>query len=332
MEPAAFFEPRGFVNHEVDLKLDRDSEDAGARAERIFFREAGAAFPLKNSDKSAKAEPVAVRSDMTVAEAVEAIVRSCIRHLRANDLLVVERREAAALHQVRVSMRRLRAALSLFRPALKDQQLDNLRAELRWFTGELGEARNLDVFLTRKGLPKPMRAVLKSEREVAYDHVVEALQSNRLRLLLIDLIAWTELGQWKQGPKACRPLPDFVGRRLYKWWQRIVHHGDVTSMQAHERHELRIEIKKLRYSLDFVLPLHTSAGRKQRQFYKAVERIQESLGKLNDMATASELWLKFGQPMRARSDDSKCEEGCLEIAQASLDRLRRVGPYWTRLA
>ena len=322
------------MNHEVDLKPGPEPADERPAIDRALFRDAEAAFGLGGEPgKVTKAEPVPLRPDMIVAEALEAVVESCIAHFRANELIVARRRQTAALHQVRVSMRRLRAALSLFRPALSDPQFDNLRGELRWFTGQLGEARNLDVFLLRKGLPKPLRAAIKAEREEAYDRVLEALRSKRLRLLLIDLVAWVELGRWRQNPKACRPLPDFVARRLYKWWQRLARHGDLQSMHADERHELRIEIKKLRYALDFVQPLHSGAGRKPKQFYKSVERLQESLGKLNDLVTARALWRKFGhRPPRSKSEEHAVEEKCLGSAQASLDRLRKIGPYWTRLA
>ena len=322
------------MNHEVDLKPGRELADERPAIDRALFRDAETAFGLSEAPgKVSRAEPVPVRPDMIVAEAVEAVVESCIAHFRANELIVARRRQTAALHQVRVSMRRLRAALSLFRPALSDRQFDNLRGELRWFTGQLGEARNLDVFLLHKGLPKPLRGAIKAEREEAYDRVLEAFRSKRLRLLLIDLVAWVELGRWRQNPKAGRPLPDFVARRLYKWWQKLARHGDLKSMHADERHELRIEIKKLRYALDFVQPLHTSAGRKQKQFYKSVERLQESLGKLNDLVTARALWRKFGHKLpRSKSEEHEVEEKCLGAAQASLDRLRKIGPYWTRLA
>ena len=322
------------MNHEVDLKSKCHSPAEDPSIERTLLRDAEAAFaPTGEPGKVTKAEPIEVRPDMTVAEAVEAIVQSCIHHFRSNAVIVARRREVAALHQMRVSMRRLRAALSLFRPALADPQFENLRDELRWFTGQLGEARNLDVFLMQKGIPKPLRSLLKTERGNAYDHVIETLQSKRLRLLLIDLIAWVELGRWRRNPKACRPLSDFVARRLYKWWQKIARHGDLEAIHANERHELRIEIKKLRYALDFLQPLHMNAGRKQKQFYKSVEGLQESLGKLNDVVTARALWRKYGHKLpRSKSQEQEIEEKYLRSAQASLDRIRKTGPYWTRLA
>jgi CHAD domain-containing protein len=321
------------VSHEVDPKPGHNPRDDRSGFGPALFRDAEAAFGLNEEPgEVTKAEPVPIRPDMTVADAVEAVVESCIAHFRTNELVVASSRESAALHQVRVSVRRLRAALSLFRPALADNQFDTLRHELRWFARQLGEARNLDVFLLRKDLPKPLRAAVKMEREIAYDRLIEALRSKRLRLLLIDLVAWVELGRWRQNRKASRPLGEFVARRLYKWWQRLVRLGDIEPLHADQRHELRIETKKLRYALDFVQPLHSGAERKQKQFTKSLERLQDSLGKLNDAVTARELWRRFGQGLpRPKSDEHEVEGKRLRSAQASLDRLRKIGPYWTRL-
>lgn len=323
------------MTDEVDLKLEREPADGGPDGEKLFFRDAETAVATGGDGpaKATKAEPVPIAPSMSVADAFATIALACIRHFRSNELLVVRQRDADALHQVRVSMRRLRAALSLFRPALADTQLDNLRHELRWFTGQLGGARNLDVFLKQRGLPRPLRKSIKAERERAYDDVVQALESKRLRLLLIDLVAWIELGRWRQNHKAMRPLQDFVARRLYKWWQKIARHGDLDPMHSHERHDLRIEIKKLRYSIEFVQPLHVRAGRKQKQFYKAVEKIQESLGRLNDLATAQAISRTFGHKNALpKSEIRKVETRCLHAAQASLDRIKEIGPYWTKLA
>jgi CHAD domain-containing protein len=82
-----------------------------------------------------------------------------------------------------------------------------------------------------------------------------------------------------------------------------------------------------------VQPLHSGAGRKQKQFYKSVEGLQESLGKLNDAVTAAALWRTFGhKPPCSKSEEQEVEEKWLRSAQASLDRIRKIGPYWTRLA
>src|SRR5205085_9076229 len=124
------------------------------------------------------------------------IVTACIRHFRRNEPLVIEKRSMNALHQARVAMRRLRSTLTLFRTVVADDEFMALRDELRWFTGKLGDARNLDVYLQRD-LPKDEKRTLKAKRERVYDQVIETMESGRFRRLMLDLIAWAYLGEWR---------------------------------------------------------------------------------------------------------------------------------------
>jgi CHAD domain-containing protein len=70
--------------------------------------------------------------------------------------------------------------------------------ELRWFTAQLGDARNLDVYLERQ-LPDEERGSLTGMREQTYDRVIEAMNSQRQRDLMLDLVGWIALGDWQVG-------------------------------------------------------------------------------------------------------------------------------------
>src|SRR4030095_3700626 len=138
--------------------------------------ERGFALASGKFGKVVKAEPVPLRADMNVAEGFATIVSACLRHFRLNESLVIEQREVEALHQTRVAMRRLRSAFTLFRPAISDEEFEDIRDELRWFTRELGAARNLDVYLERD-IPDGDRQRLELKREQAYDGVITAMDS-----------------------------------------------------------------------------------------------------------------------------------------------------------
>jgi len=309
-------------------------------AERVPLRigvlskaERGFALADDALGKVTKAGEVAVQPDMAVAEGFTLIAHSCIRHFRLNEPIVLRRRDADALHQVRVAMRRLRSALSIFRPALEDRQFEPLRNELRWFTSQLGGARNIDVYLERKKLSRDVRKALKRERDLAYDRVVDAVESKRLRMLMIDLVAWVALGHWRHNEKAKRPLPVYAARRIGRLWQKVASHGELEPMHEEERHELRIEVKKLRYSLEFVQPLLVRTGRRRKQFSNAVEALQEALGVLNDLATARAIATLVGDTRELeRLASTETHEECLREAQTCLDRLRKIGPYWSKSA
>ena len=273
-----------------------------------------------------KAEAVRVTADMTVARAFETIVHACLKHYRLNEPLVLYETKSAALHQSRVAMRRLRSALTLFRPAVEDVEFQHLRNELRWFTAQLGDARNLDVYLERD-LPKDERHQLIVKRERLYEHVADAMNSHKFRRSVIDLVGWCAIGAWRTGKVAQRPVESFANRRLDRLWRSIVEAGrDVTAMDEVSRHGLRIQIKKLRYAIEFLEGIYPHTRSATKRFGSALADLQESLGKLNDMVTAKTLgehqaknsWL-IGSPAERRH---------LVAAEEALRGLLGTGPFW----
>lgn len=273
-----------------------------------------------------KAETVKVNPEMTVAAAFETIVHACLKHYRLNEPVVLHESKPGALHQARVALRRLRSALVLFRPAIEDVEFQHLRHELRWFTAQLGDARNLDVYLERD-LPSDERERLVRQRERAYEQVADAMNSHKFRRLLIDIIGWCAIGAWRSGKVAQRPIEGFANGRLDRLWRTITAAGrDLAGMDERERHELRIHIKKLRYASEFLEGVYTQARANEKRFSSALEQLQEALGKLNDMTTARTLgalpheadWL-IGSPGERRY---------LLAAQQALTDLLHAGPFW----
>jgi inorganic triphosphatase YgiF len=343
---------------EIELELKRGKPAALIDAARSLVKDvplkigvmtkAERGFALANGglDKAAKAGRVGVSPEMDVAAGLAAIVHACLRHFRLNEPLVVARRDPAALHQARVAMRRLRSAFSLFGSAAGDEEFGRLREELRWFTGQLGDARNLDVFLKR--LPygrdtKLFRKRLEAARRDAYDRVLEALASKRMRLMMLDLVAWVELGRWRSGKAAAAPLADFAEAQLDRRWRKVKKRGrDIAGVDPEARHRLRIDIKKLRYAVEFMAGLQAEEGR-NKAFAGGLEAMQESLGELNDMETARELIAGLPKEVRAAApasafaaldpgEQAARTEALIADAQAGHARLKEAGPFWRAAA
>jgi inorganic triphosphatase YgiF len=331
---------------ELEIELKNGSVEAVldfARqlSERVQLRlgvmtkaERGFALADGNLGAPAKAGPIAVSGAMTVAEGFQAIVYGCLKHFRLNEPLLVAKRHPNALHQARVAMRRLRSAFSLFRPAIDDARYQVLREELRWLTAQLGDARNLDVFLGRMAGDHLQRPRLKADREQSYTGVIEALGSQRFRDLMLGLVAWAEAGEWRHRKKATQSLKKFAGRRIDKLWSSIEVAGvQLATLEEEPRHRLRIEIKKLRYALEFMADLYRTKGSKQKKFMTALEGLQEQLGYLNDLATARSMIATYSEaahPEEIASPTPSAHEetAYLLVAQADFKRLRRVGPFW----
>jgi CHAD domain-containing protein len=271
-----------------------------------------------------KAERVEIRPEMSVAEAFETIVTACIRHFRLNEPLVIEHRSIEGLHQARVAIRRLRAAFTLFRPVISDAAFDRIETDIGWFTRELGEARNFDVYLQRD-LPDDERRIMQSNREEAYDAVIAAMNSQRLQRVMLDLVAWAKLGQWRSSKPASRPIRPFARRRIDRLWKSVSQKDRLARLSAKKRHHLRIRAKKLRYSLEFMRALHQRRQRRKR-FGRAIERLQDELGQANDVAIARKLTTSPDMWTDRRHKREVREH--VRAGQRALRRLRKVGRYW----
>jgi len=289
------------------------------RAYRLAARESG---------KVQKAPKIRLAPDMTVAQAFAAISSSCFRHFRLNEPLVVDHCDAAALHQARVSVRRLRAAMSLFGSTIRDSRFAELREELRWFTSSLGDARDLDVFLKGYGreLSRRDRNKLLAARTEAYRTANGAIDTDRFRLLLLNLLEWSETGDWRSERKARARVKPFAVRRLDRLWAKWSEGGaQLTLLDEEQRHRFRIRVKKMRYAVEFLGSLFDQ--RKVRHFTKALEAMQESLGDLNDQSMARQLATGLSLDFTPR-DRGEFDEK-LQLAVKKYERLQRAGPFWS---
>jgi CHAD domain-containing protein len=96
-----------------------------------------------------------------------------------------------------------------------DKQTERLKSELRWLTGKLAAARDLDVYLKSEIQPlrtatpakrgmRELEEVIAVRRVAAFRKATAAVASQRYRSLLLDTLQWmrTEIGQSTQGDAA----------------------------------------------------------------------------------------------------------------------------------
>src|SRR5215469_14499843 len=72
--------------------------------------------------------------------------RACLKQVINNEAALIKG-DPEGVHQMRVGLRRLRAAMSLFSALLRDPQTEAIKTELKWLAGELGPARELEVLV-----------------------------------------------------------------------------------------------------------------------------------------------------------------------------------------
>lgn len=274
----------------------RAAYGARSKAERGYVLKAG------GGPQVVGAEDIDLDPHATAAEAFQIIALSCLRHIDGNRDAVA-RGDAEGVHQMRVGLRRLQAAMSFFKDLLQDAESARIKAALKSLRGELGPARDLDVLITES--VDPMRrakvdgaalTVLKGDlahrRQRSFARAKALAASERYRRHILETALWIVGGGWTRATDSLRDtkrhgdVVDFADQELARRHRKVVKKlGKLEQLDPRRRHKLRIAVKKLRYADDFFACLHR--GRHARQRLKrhraALKRLQSALGKLNDL-------------------------------------------------
>ena len=331
-DPADLFLVAQSLAESVPLRLSVNAKSA-----------VGYALVDGTGPKVVKAEPVVLPEGASAGAVFRQVARACLRHMRLNETAFLDGgRPPEALHQIRVSLRRLRSALSLFAPMLEgDARAEGFNDEIKRVTEPFGHARNLDVFLgqTLPALAKErpdepgldgLRERAEAERERAYDAVLATLESPQWRGLIIDFAGWVETGGWTAQAAAEEDGRVFAARVLDRARLRLKKRGrGLKRLDAHTRHRARIAAKKLRYGAEFFSGLYRKkkAQRRQDKFGAALSDLQDHLGILNDLETARAMTESLSGPPMPGVDDPGTQD-LLKAAAEARAELLDVKPFW----
>jgi triphosphatase len=250
-----------------------------------------------------KARQIQLDPSMASGSAFRAIVHNCLVQIIANDPGVCAG-DAEALHQMRIGLRRLRAAITAFAEVSADSRQNRIKTELKAATNKLGPARDLDVFaadvfkhLSETGAGEKEFAEASRDftlrREKTYAALADFVRSKRFRRTLLNVAEWVETGRWTRArADAEQPIKKHAADILAKFRKQIRKKGrDLHELDARARHKLRIRAKKLRYMIEFfgdVFPGHKNVKRRQTSL-TSLKTLQDTLGSLNDIAARKAL-------------------------------------------
>ena len=249
--------------------------------------------------------PIDLSADATVEEALAHTVQHCLDHMLDNEACVLESEDPEGIHQMRVALRRLRSALTLYRHVLPAEQYGTVVGEVKWLTGQLAPIRDWDVFGMEILEPvaaqfpgdKAFRILLNGlgkettrQRRLAR----KAIRSERYSKFLLRIGQWLAQRSWRDQPLTetsvtlLAPVGELASARLAKRHKKIRKRGrGIAEMSPAERHQLRIDVKRLRYAINFFTSLFPP--KKAKRFSEKLSDIQDYLGYLNDIAVAKSL-------------------------------------------
>jgi inorganic triphosphatase YgiF len=304
---------------EIEIELKRgDRRDAAGLTKRLARSvsitygprakaERGYALLEGTLDGPSFADSISIPPSSTIADAFVIIGFECLRHLAANEP-AVRRGDPEGIHQMRVGARRLRAAFSLFKDMLRGTEFRHLKVELAWLNGQLGPARDYDVFVSKTVVPfssrhhdarefEALEQDLESHRKAGFATARTAVESERFRRLVLDTALWLFDGVRRNDADALevsirnQPVGPFARQELARRTRKIAKRvRKLTALDTRRRHKLRIAVKKVRYAREFFqgLKVDHSARKTTRRIDRALKGLQSSLGGLNDIQVHSE--------------------------------------------
>jgi CHAD domain-containing protein len=285
-------------------------------------------------------------SDRTVG----AYLREHRDELVRNDPLV-RAGDPDGVHDMRVSIRRLRATLRSFRTIVDRSRTEPLRAELQWLGGLLGAVRDGDVMQLRfdgelaaerpETIVGPVAARiherLGTSTGQARDALAAGLTSRRYAQILDELDAVVD-GELAQA----------TGKRLRRVARKAARRADAlldTALQLPDEatgvafpssapqsrdpalHEARKAYKRARYAAEALAP---AAGAPARRLAKRLRALQDILGEHQDSVVSAQLLRDYGMRAHLEGDNAfsywvlyarQIAAGARELA--GLERARR---------
>lgn len=246
-----------------------------------------------------KAQKLDLDPAMPAREACLAICREVIQQAQDNAAVVLDGRNPEGVHQMRVALRRFRAALKVFRPVLADAWEPRLVEPTRVVARGLGPAREWDVFLieilppveqafTGHDAVAALRRTAEAQQAAAYKTARQRVSGPAFsRLMKRSAVAF----DWDEPAalvaEAQLSVADLAEKVLVKRHKAVVKRGkNFAALGEAERHRVRLAAKALRYSVEFFAPLYDK--RAIKPYLGAVKALQEELGALNDVATLAD--------------------------------------------
>jgi CHAD domain-containing protein len=212
------------------------------------------------------------------------------------------------LHDMRVATRRMRAAFDVFGGAFAPKALKRHLRGLRLTGRTLGRVRDLDVFIDKarryqKGLPEthqndlePLLEAWAQDREAARQEMITYLRRGRYQSFKEKFYSFLAAPGVGALPRLeTTPMPYLVREAA-----PVLIYNRLASVRAFDAvleqatldqfHALRIEFKKLRYTLEYFREV---LGDDAKAIISEIKGLQDHLGDLNDARVAADILRDF---------------------------------------
>ena len=266
-----------------------------------LFKEGVSAIGRLPLDYSPKFS-IELNPTMTTRQAALTIFRQLLDTMRRNEAGIREDIDSEFLHDFRVAIRRTRSGLTQLKGVLPPKVTETMKNELAYLGRITGPTRDLDVYLLYEEnylsrLPGVLREGLAGfftemadRRHREREKMIDALQSPRYRKFISGWQACLD-GDDSDDPSrhSERPVYGYARKIIYRRYNRIMKKGGAIGLSSPDEdlHRLRIQCKKLRYSLEFFSSLFPPE--ELARVIKQLKGLQNNLGNFNDLSVQQDM-------------------------------------------
>jgi CHAD domain-containing protein len=228
--------------------------------------------------------------------------------------------EIEYLHNLRVTIRKIRSALTLIPDVFSQQELQHFKEEFKWLQQVTSQVRDLDVHLVylqkyQQGLTidqitalQSIIQTIKQQRTYAQIDMNEAFNSTRLSRLLSG---WEKLltinNKTNKHDLTTHHVANIINYSLRKLYKKIIQHGRMIHHHSsnEDLHDMRKRCKKLRYMLEFFHHFYDINAIKH--LIKLIKHLTDELGICQDLAVQKQLIITIQTKMLIDNNDNNLQ-------------------------
>ncbi|MBN1246861.1 MAG: CHAD domain-containing protein [Anaerolineae bacterium] len=257
--------------------------------------ERGLAFASRGGADKPKSHKV--RTNDTFGRAMSKILMPLFLRMQDHEQGSYDGTDPEELHDMRVATRRMRTAFWIAEPYLDNDVLKRVRKGLSQTATVLGAVRDMDVFRDYT-MAYLAEAQLSASDFALLFHVWDVEYIGRRNDMLAHLSSkayakfkkafWDQLRAGMPEKARARRASDLVPVIVQERLTTVLNHGALVATEGlplATYHALRIDVKRLRYTLEFFRDI---LGPTAREAITAMEALQDFLGDLQDARVAAE--------------------------------------------
>jgi triphosphatase len=275
-----------------------------------------------------------------IGEALSALLVELITQVFAAQKAFLEKPSGPEMvHELRICLRRLRSVLAFLEPLTVTKRRGWYQDELRKLGQKMAMLRGLDVAYASwqqleinkaedPNAKTSLGELLAEKRKQEMNSIVGQFKAGLLTPLLLEL--WTELldQNWQQVIAHDHTTKEYVVGSIVSLLKKVRKEEKVEWTDGKSAHNLRLEIKKIRYVVEVMQPIFGENSRLIEQLAK----LQDALGVISD-ANDTEVLIKT--LLRGKSSKAVQVEAGMLIgwqARECFSLQKKLAKHWKKFS